>query len=117
MTILSKIMIAIATKGSKGLKDKVSEVFGRAPTFTLVTVEDGVIKNTKVIENPAAPYEFGVGPIVVKMLSDKRVKVVAGAEFGVGISTLLKDKDIRIVKVKPEMNVCDVVDTIIKQVK
>jgi len=107
----------VATRGSKGLEDKVSEVFGRAPTFTIVIVEDGVIKNTKVVENPAASYEFGAGPIAVKMLYDKRVKVVVGAEFGVGISTLLKDKEIQTVKVKPGINVHEAIDTVIRHFK
>jgi predicted Fe-Mo cluster-binding NifX family protein len=37
-------MIAIATRGYEGLEDTVSNVFGKAKTFTMVNVEDGESK-------------------------------------------------------------------------
>jgi predicted Fe-Mo cluster-binding NifX family protein len=110
-----RLKVAVATKGSKGLEDEVSEVFGRAKTFTIVETEDGQIKNVKVVEKPAASYEYGAGPIAIKTLADMGVEVVIGAEFGVGASTLLKDKDIRAVKVEAGTNVCRAVDNVIKQ--
>jgi len=48
---LGKLRIAIPTKGHDGLKEVVSNVFGRANTFTIVDVEEGTIKNVKVLEN------------------------------------------------------------------
>lgn len=110
-----KLKVAVATKGSKGLKDEVSPVFGRAKTFTVVEVEDGKIKGAKVVDNPASSYEHGAGPIATKMLVDKDVDVVVAAEFGAGVSTILKDKNIRAVKVKAGTNVCAAVDSVIKQ--
>jgi predicted Fe-Mo cluster-binding NifX family protein len=84
-----KFRIAIPTKGKEGLKDVVSEVFGRSNTFTIVDVEEGEIKNVKVLENPAVSYKHGAGPVVVKMLMDCGVNVAFSAEFGPGVSTLL----------------------------
>ena len=111
------LKVAVATKGSKGLEDKVSEVFGRSQTFTIVNTDGDKIKKANVVENPAKSYEYGAGPIATKMLTDMRVKVVIGAEFGVGVSNLLKSKNIRAVKVNAGTNVCRAVDNVIKGIK
>jgi predicted Fe-Mo cluster-binding NifX family protein len=84
-----KSRIAIPTKGQGGLEDVVSEVFGRANTFTVMDIEKGVVKNVKVLKNPAVSYQHGAGPIVVKMLIDDEVNTVIAAEFGPGVLTLL----------------------------
>jgi predicted Fe-Mo cluster-binding NifX family protein len=86
---LRKLRIAIPTKGQGGLEDAVSDVFGRANTFTVIDIERNAVKNVKVLENPAVSYEHGAGPIVVKMLIDLGVNMVIAAEFGPGVSTLL----------------------------
>lgn len=100
-----KLKVAVATKGPKGLMDEVSYEFGRARTFTVIDLEDDQVKNVKVIDNPAASYEHGAGPIVVKMLADMKIEVVIAGEFGPGASVLLKDKNIRTVKVEAGTNV------------
>jgi predicted Fe-Mo cluster-binding NifX family protein len=91
---LGKLKIAIPTRGKGGLEDVVSDVFGRANTFTVVEIEKGAIKNVKVLENPAVSYQHGAGPIVVKMLIDSEVNAVIAAEFGPGVSTLLDQHNI-----------------------
>ncbi|MDI6819613.1 MAG: NifB/NifX family molybdenum-iron cluster-binding protein [Candidatus Hodarchaeaceae archaeon] len=103
--------MAVATKGLKSLEDEVSDVFGRARAFAIVETEGGQIKNAKAVENPAASYEYGAGPIVTKMLADMGVEVVIAGEFGMGVSVLLKDKNIRAVKVRAGTNVCRAVDS------
>lgn len=108
------LKVAVAAKGLKGLGDEVSDVFGRARAFTIVTVEDSKIKGAKVVDNPAASYEYGAGPIVTKMLAEMKVEIVIAGEFGMGASVLLKDKNIRAVKVKAGTNVCRAVDGVIK---
>jgi len=87
--------IAIPTKGDKGLEDSVSDVFGRSERFTILEIADGSIVNVEVVENPAASYKHGAGPIVVKMLSDMGVTAVAAREFGLGVSTLLEQNQIK----------------------
>jgi hypothetical protein len=47
---MKEIYVAATTTG--GLEDQVSPVFGRAPTFTVVEVEDGKILGASVIDNP-----------------------------------------------------------------
>ena len=106
--------MAVATKGPKGLKDEVSHEFGRARAFTVIDIENNQVKNVKVVDNPAASYEYGAGPIVVKMLADMKIEVVVAGEFGPGVSVFLKDKNIRMVKVKAGTNVSRAVDNVIK---
>ena len=98
---LRRIRIAIPTKGKGGLKDVVSDVFGRANTFTIVDVEGGAAKNVKVLENPAVSYQHGAGPIVVKMLVDSNVNLVIAPEFGPGASSLLEQHNIEKISMKP----------------
>jgi predicted Fe-Mo cluster-binding NifX family protein len=86
---VGKSRVAIPTKEQGGLEDVVSVVFGRANTFTIFDIEEGNIKNLKILVNPAVSYQHGAGPIVVKMLIDAGVNVVIAAEFGPGVSTLL----------------------------
>jgi predicted Fe-Mo cluster-binding NifX family protein len=90
-----KYKVAVPTKGLGGLDDVVSDVFGRANTFTIVDVKKGAIGNSKVLENPAVSYQHGAGPIVVKMLLDEGVNIVIAAEFGPGVSTLLDQHKVR----------------------
>jgi predicted Fe-Mo cluster-binding NifX family protein len=90
-----RLKIAIPTKGQGGLDDVVSDVFGRANTFTIVDIEEVTIKNVRVLENPAVSYQHGAGPIVVKMLIDAKVNMAIAAEFGPGVSTLLDQHSVR----------------------
>lgn len=112
-----KLRMAVATSGRRGLEDSVSEVFGRANTFTIIDVEEGTIKNVKVLENPAASYRHGAGPIVVKMLVDSNVNRVIAPEFGPGISSLLEQHSIEKVSVKADTTVSEVIRKTLGQQK
>jgi predicted Fe-Mo cluster-binding NifX family protein len=98
---LEKLRIAVATTGKDGLEDIVSNVFGRAKTFTIIDTEDENITDVKILENSAAVYHHGAGPIAVKMLIDEGVKVVLAKELGLGASELLKQHNVKVVPVKP----------------
>jgi len=63
---MQKCKIAIATKGDGGMEDVVSEVFGRANTFTIIDLNKEV-ENVTVLQNQAKSYKHGAGPLVVKM--------------------------------------------------
>ena len=107
---LRKLKVAIPTKGQGGLDDVVSEVFGRAHTFTIVDVEESginVIRNVRILENPAVSYKHGAGPIVVKMLIDEGVTTVIAAEFGPGVSTLLDQHTITRITSTPGIRVAE----------
>ncbi len=104
---MGKLRIAVATNEKKGLGDVVSNVFGRAKTFTMVDTEDEKITRVNILENSAASYHHGAGPIAVKMLVDKGVKVVIANELGIGASELLKQHNINFIPVKPGTNVAE----------
>ena len=100
-----KRRIAVATDGKNGLEDVVSNVFGRARTFTIVDAEDEKIIVVSVLENPALSYHHGAGPIAIKMLIDDGVEVVLANELGVGASDILKQHNIIYIQAKPSTNV------------
>ncbi len=87
----------------------VSEVFGRANTFTITDVDDNEIEDVKVLQNPAVSYKHGAGPIVVKMLVDSGVNVVISAELGPGASALLEQHNITRVTAKPGNSVSETI--------
>lgn len=102
---MDKIKIAIATKGYDGLEDILSITFGKAKTFTLVDVEDGKVKNVRVIDNPAAVYEHGSGPIAAKVLAELRIDLVIASQLGPGALELLEYHKITIMLVDSNITV------------
>ena len=112
-----KLKIAVPTKAYAGLEDVVSEVFGKAKTFTIVEVENGQIRNVHVIDNPAASYEYGSGPVAVKTLADLKIDYVLAAELGPGASGLLEHHHIKKVSVKPNTKVLDAVKEMLMKIK
>ena len=104
---MGKLRIAVATNEKNGLGDTVSNVFGRAKTFTIIDSENEKITDVTILENSAASYHHGAGPIAVKMLVDEGVEVVLANELGMGASELLKQHDITIIPIKPDTNVAE----------
>ena len=104
-----KLRIAIPTKGEGGLEDVVSDVFGRANTFTIIDVEGKEVKRVEVIQNPASSYKHGTGPVVVKTLTDMGVNTVVASEFGPGVSTLLEHFNVAKVEVKSNTRVAEAI--------
>jgi len=114
---MKKSRIAVATKGREGLEDAVSEVFGRADTFTVIDAEEGEIRGVEILENPAMSYKYGAGPIVVKMLIDAGVSIVIVTELGPGTSTLLEQHDVATIAVKPGTSVKESVRKALNEVE
>jgi predicted Fe-Mo cluster-binding NifX family protein len=104
---MKKLRIAIPTKAHAGLEDVVSEVFGKAKTFTVVDVENGEAVNVQVVDNPATSYDYGSGPIASKTLADLKVDFVVTAELGPGASSLLEQHNIKRLLAKPGMKVAE----------
>lgn len=96
-----KRRIAVATNGKSGLEDAVSNVFGRAKTFTIFDADDEKIITVRTLENPALSYSHGAGPIAIKTLIDDGVEVVIANELGFGASEILKQHDISYIQAKP----------------
>ena len=104
---MGKLRIAVATNQKNGLEDVVSDVFGRAKTFTIVDADGNNIIGVNILENSAVSYHHGAGPIAVKMLIDEGVEVVLANELGFGASELLKQHNVKLIQVKPGTNVED----------
>jgi predicted Fe-Mo cluster-binding NifX family protein len=105
----------VPTNGNDGLEDNVSDVFGRAKTFTIVDVEDGQIVCDLFLENPGVSYRYGVGPMVVKMLVDNGVNIVIAYELGFGADGLLKQHKIEHISIKPNIKVETAVRKVIQK--
>jgi predicted Fe-Mo cluster-binding NifX family protein len=106
---VSKTRIAVATNGRRGLEDSVSDVFGKAKTFTIIDLENGEVKDVQVVDNPAASYRYGSGPIVSKTLADLKVSSVIATQFGPGASALLEHHNIERISVTRNKKVGDCV--------
>lgn len=112
-----KFRIAVATNGKEGLEDVVSQVFGRASTFTIVDINAKEIQGAKVIENPAESYDHGVGPLVVKKLVDSKVNVVIAPEFGPGASALLECHNVTMISAKPGTKVRHIIKDALRKLE
>ena len=104
---MGKVRVAIPTKGRKGLEDAISEVFGKSRFFTILDIDGAEVKKVQTIENPAASYKYGSGPVAVKTLADLAVEIVLGPEFGPGAANLLELHEMRKIVVAPNTRVAD----------
>ena len=109
---MEKIKIAIPTKEKGGMSDTVSDVFGRAKTFTLIDLEGKEIKDIEIVQNTAASYKHGAGPIAVKILVDMKVDKVMAGEVGTGVSSLLKEFNVEKIDVTPNTPVTNAIKKI-----
>jgi predicted Fe-Mo cluster-binding NifX family protein len=107
--LMVKRRIAVATDGKKGLEDIVSNVFGRAKTFTIVDAEDEKILGVKILENPALSYSHGAGPIAIKTLIDNGIEMVIANELGIGASEILQQHNVIYMQAKPGTNAGDAI--------
>ena len=97
--------LAVPTNDQKGLKDRVAQTFSRAPTFTLITVEEGAIKETEVIQNKAESMEQGAGPLATRTLKEHGVDVLLCGDIGPGASNILETIGIEFCKVNVDEKV------------
>jgi len=109
------IRLAIPTKGYKGMNDLISDVFGRAETFTYIDVEGKEVKNIEVIENSSRDFKLGVGPLIVKMMADRGVNMVFVTDLGPGVSQLLEEFNIKKIIVEHNTRVTDAVTEFLRQ--
>ena len=107
--------IAVPTEGDKGLRDKVADTFSRAPYFTLVTVENGIITGKKVIQNKASEVKQGAGPLAARTLKDNDVNVLLSGEIGPGATSILETLGIIIGGASQNEKVRDAVERYLAQ--
>ncbi|ALM75137.1 NifB/NifX family molybdenum-iron cluster-binding protein [Thermococcus barophilus] len=97
--------IVVATiKG--GLDDFVSQAFGRAPTFTIVDVdENGNIINVQAVQNPAYSAPRAAGIQAAQFCINEGADVVIAGQFGPNSSQVLQAAGIKFVSAPPTMTV------------
>ncbi len=92
-------MVKIAITTNKGgLEDQVAERFGRAPTFTIVELDDNTfeVRNVYVVENPGASAGSGAGVKAVQKLIDEKVSIVIGPQPGPNAYMALQQAGIKV---------------------
>lgn len=108
--MVNDLKIALPTNGNKLLNDRVADTFSRASTFTFVTIQNGKIKETIVIDNNAKDLNQGAGPLVASIMKENGVDMVFSGDIGPGASRILKTIDIKIVETEPDQKVRHVIN-------
>ena len=108
--------IAIPTENNNGLNDKVYPFFAKAPTYTLIDIENEKIKKVEVKRNPAALLNQGAGPIFAKKLKEENVDLVITGDLGPGALTILDTLKIKSLIVKKGIKVSDAVKEAMKSI-
>lgn len=94
---MSEIYVAATVTG--GLDDQVSLVFGRAPTFTVVEVEDGKIIRASVIPNPHRNAPSGAGIQAAQLVAEKSPRAVFAGDFGPNVAGVLSQAGIEMIPI------------------
>ena len=90
--------VAISTDG-----DFVSAHFGRCPSFTIVNIEDGKIKNKEVVDNPGHQPGF-----IPQFLHQKGVECIVAGGMGMRAQQLFAQQNIRVVIGAPSQTPADI---------
>ncbi|HIH73289.1 MAG: Uncharacterized protein XD43_0100 [Thermococcales archaeon 44_46] len=106
-------MVKAALPTSKGgLDERVHESLVRAETFTLVELEDGEIKDVKVLENPYKDEPYGAGSKVALFLVNLGVNVLLTPMDCPKGKAILEAGGVKIIKVKPGKRVEEVIKSL-----
>jgi len=106
-------MVKVALPTSKGgLDDKIHESLVRADTFTLMELEDGEIKDVKVLENLYKDEPYGAGSKVALFLVSERLNVLLTPMDCPKGKTILEEGGIKIIKVKSGKRVEEVIKSL-----
>ena len=95
------VRIAFATEDERGLESRISNRFGRAPTITVVDVDEktGEVREVKVVKNPGAEAASGAGVKAAETVADLGATVYAGPNPGPNAYLALQHFGIKIVTV------------------
>ncbi|MGC9516503.1 MAG: NifB/NifX family molybdenum-iron cluster-binding protein [Methanomicrobiales archaeon] len=90
--------IAVASTG-ENLGAQVSPVFGRCSYFVFVNVEDGEIKDSKPLENPAISQSGGAGIKAAEIIANEKADIVISGAVGPNAFDVLKQFGIKVYKI------------------
>ena len=109
-----KELIAVPTEGDRGIRDRISGIFAKAPYFTFIEVNDSKRGKTSVQENEASKLAQGTGPIVMKGLKERGVDVILAGDVGPGAKTLMEISGIRLWKIEAGTKVSEAINRYIE---
>jgi len=107
-------MRIIVSTVTGGLEDRVNTAFGRTPTFTIVDVEKGEIKNVQVVPNPGYSQPRGAGVTAAQFVIDQGANVVIAGQFGPNSSGVLQAAGIRMISAPATMTVREAVEAFLR---
>ncbi len=93
---MSIIVIAVPTFGSNGLSSFVSSRFGRAESFTFVTVNQEKIIEIKTVSNSAGKMTGGAGTQASKIVAENKASVAIVGFLGPNASQSLQAFNIKV---------------------
>lgn len=109
--------IAIASNSKDGLNDIVASRFGRAPTFTIIELDDkGDIISVKVIENPGANAPGGAGVKAVQALINEGVDIVVGPSFGPNAKAILDEMNIKTITIPAGTKISEAIEYVKREI-
>lgn len=85
----------------RSLGSQVSPIFGRCPYFLIVEVEDGKIKDSKVLENSAIDQSSGAGTAAAQLVGDEEIDSVVSGAVGPKAFSALKKWKIDVFEAEP----------------
>ncbi len=104
--------ISVATQNG-GLDDKVSSIFGRCQTFTIVETDEGEIKNSEVIQNKYANERSGAGIQAASLVANSGAEAVIAGNFGPNVASVFSQSGIEMVPAS-NLSVRDAVNKYLK---
>lgn len=83
--------IAIPTDDSDGLNAVINPYFGRSTYFTIIDLNDGLVKNTETIANPNQFLSLKNAPLTVNLLVNKQIDLIIGENYDPNTSLALQE--------------------------
>ena len=90
------VIVAIPSNGSGGLNETMNPRFGRSPSFTLVSIEDGKIKEVRGVPNTAANAMGGAGIQAAQLVGNNGAKEVIVGFLGPNAAQSLSSLNLKI---------------------
>jgi predicted Fe-Mo cluster-binding NifX family protein len=92
--------VAVTSNGNN-LDSTVSQIFGRGSDLIFVDMEDGVIRNTEHVENPAKNERAGAGIKAAQYIANQQVKALISGSVGPNAFDILNQAGIKVYRLKP----------------
>jgi predicted Fe-Mo cluster-binding NifX family protein len=90
------VLIAVPSNGDGGLNEMMNSRFGRCPSFTLVTVENGEIIAVKTVPNPGARDMGSAGIHAAEIIGSNNTNVLIAGLIGPNAAKTLEPLDVKV---------------------